>query len=682
MSDKKIGIALILSAMDKASMVVNAFTNNAISKLSRLQKSSSALADKQFRAGQQLVTAGVAAAAPIMATVKAYADLEDAQLSLQSTMMKSNGRVAREFTKINKLAIDLGNALPGTTEDFYRMFETMIRNGARYNDIINGTGKAAAYLAVQLKLPYSEAGEMVQRLQTATGTANRDMMRFMDTLARVNQLGPSVQEMQMAFMRSGGELKMLKVQGLQATQEISNVYAMLIKTMGSGERVGTGFAAVLAGLGDSKAMAKFDALQKSMGLNMRFMDRKGDFLGIENMMQQFDKMRSLTTGQKNLLFTALAGGKGADNQIVATLVNEGMVGYKKMQLAQQQQAALNQKVQLQLGGLKNQYDAVKGTMVNAAAAIGEKLRPEINAFLVKVNNFLPKLISFIENHKTLVVWVLKAVIAFSGLALAGGYISLMFAGISRGVSTVATVFKYGGMVLRGFTFVLFALRYSFVFRVLPALRMVGMAIMWLGRVLLANPIILIIAGIAMAVYLIYKYWGPIKEFFINLWANIKSVFVGAWKWLTGLTGAFTNAGINIVKSIWTGMKKVAHMPVDLIKGIAKKIRNFLPFSPAKEGALKDIHRIRLVETIAASIKPNALINAWSRTMGTFRDNIGGGAGLPAMGNSVSSKMVFAPVINLNGGATKEDAKMLTDEMQRQFDRMMKEYQLRTQRVRY
>lgn len=727
MADKKIGIALVLSAMDKASMVVNSFTNNAIAKLGALQRKSSEMADRQFKAGQQMVVAGAAVAAPIAATVQAFANLEDAQLSLQSTMMKSNGKVAREFSKINSLAIDLGNRLPGTTEDFYRMFETMIRNGARYNDILSGTGKAAAYLAVQLKLPYNEAGELAQRLQTATGTANKDMMRFMDTLARVNQLGPSVQEMQMAFQRSAGQLKAMKLQGLETTKELSNVYAILIKTMGSGERVGTGFAAVLAGMGNTKQMEKFNAMQRGMGLNMKFMDAKGDFIGIENMMKQFDKMKGLGTRQKTSLITALVGATGGDAQIISTLVNEGMVGYRKMMEAQRVQADLNKKVGLQLGGLKNQWDAAKGTMVNTAAAIGGTLKPEIDKLLTKVNNFLPKVISFVERHKTLVVWVLKAAVAFSALALAGGYIALTFAGISRGVSTVAAIFKWGGTIIKGFNFVLFALRYSFVFRIIPAMKLVGTAFMAMGRMMMANPIGLVITAIAIAALLIYKYWEPIKKFFNALWTGIKNVFRATWEWikkmffnytphgliikhwdkikayfsglwgdvkkvfmsmvgwLLGLGPRFVQAGKNIVKSIWQGIKNMAHLPVDAIQGIAKKMRAFLPFSPAKEGPLKDIHRVKLVETIAMSLKPGALIQAWNKTLTSFNASVNSsrpqvnGSGGGAMGGGVFN---FNVTVNLHGGATAADGKLLTDRMRKEFDAWYRDTVLNKQRVSF
>src|SRR5690606_11139220 len=54
------------------------------------------------------------------------------------------------------------------------------------------------------------------------------------------------------------------------------------------------------------------------------------------------------------------------------------------------------------------------------------------------------------------------------------------------------------------------------------LKMVGSALLWLSRLLLANPIGLAITAIALGAYLIYKHWEPIKAWFKGLWGEEKS----------------------------------------------------------------------------------------------------------------------------------------------------------------
>ncbi len=44
--------------------------------------------------------------------------------------------------------------------------------------------------------------------------------------------------------------------------------------------------------------------------------------------------------------------------------------------------------------------------------------------------------------------------------------------------------------------------------------------------LLANPILLALTGIALTAYLIYQHWEPVKAFFSRLWDAVTQVFSG------------------------------------------------------------------------------------------------------------------------------------------------------------
>ncbi len=74
------------------------------------------------------------------------------------------------------------------------------------------------------------------------------------------------------------------------------------------------------------------------------------------------------------------------------------------------------------------------------------------------------------------------------------------------------------------------------------------------------------------------------------------------------------AGKKIITTFTEGIKSVASKPVEAMKSIVQKIRNFLPFSPAKEGPLRDIHRIKLIETIAEGIKPEPILDRIKQTV--------------------------------------------------------------------
>lgn len=79
------------------------------------------------------------------------------------------------------------------------------------------------------------------------------------------------------------------------------------------------------------------------------------------------------------------------------------------------------------------------------------------------------------------------------------------------------------------------------------LKLVGTAITWVGRALMANPIGIVVGAIAGAAYLLYEYWGPVKEWFGSLWGGIKSIFSTA---LEGIKTVFSYSPLGLVVKAW------------------------------------------------------------------------------------------------------------------------------------
>lgn len=98
----------------------------------------------------------------------------------------------------------------------------------------------------------------------------------------------------------------------------------------------------------------------------------------------------------------------------------------------------------------------------------------------------------------------------------------------------------------------------------------GRIFLFVGRMMLANPIIAIITGIAVAAYLIYKNWGPIKEWFAGVWATISIGASLAWSSITSIfapIGQWFGARINEAKTAFSGG----------IQGMSTLILNWSPF---------------------------------------------------------------------------------------------------------
>ncbi|EAT8050022.1 phage tail tape measure protein [Salmonella enterica] len=110
---------------------------------------------------------------------------------------------------------------------------------------------------------------------------------------------------------------------------------------------------------------------------------------------------------------------------------------------------------------------------------------------------------------------------------------------------------------------------------LRGLMAAGRAVLFIGRALLMNPIGLLITGIAVAAYLIYRYWGPIKGFFTRLWTGIENIGTQIW---SSITGFFTDRWQEIQTAFDGGLL-----------GIGELILNWSPlglFTKAFSGVMK------------------------------------------------------------------------------------------------
>ncbi|WP_339283163.1 tape measure protein [Oceanobacillus sp. FSL K6-3682] len=82
--------------------------------------------------------------------------------------------------------------------------------------------------------------------------------------------------------------------------------------------------------------------------------------------------------------------------------------------------------------------------------------------------------------------------------------------------------------------------------------------------------------------------GIVRNAFSSVTSAVTTGIGNAYRAVVGKISDFFNAGRNIVTSIANGIKGAISKVTGAISGVVQKIRDFLPFSPAKEGPLKDI----------------------------------------------------------------------------------------------
>lgn len=391
-----------------------------------LGKKATEVGGKLESAGMRITALGAAGAAGVGTTVKAFAEQEASGALLKSTMTTAEG-LSANFERVHALAIKLGNTLPGNTRDFDVMINKLLQLGVTEEAVLGGVGAAAANLAVVMKLPYEEAAVMAAKLKEATGTSEKDMLKFMDTIQRVAHQGVEPTEMMYAFARSAGGLKQFGIQGEENSRKVAGLYAQLIKLGASGETVGTGFNSALNafakfefGLLGEKKSAQIDAELQRLGISLDFFDDKTkEFKGIDNFIAQLDKLKKVDQESMQKILGGILGG-GQDQQFMIALAKGGTEGAKKMQDLMSAQGDINTRVGQQLDTLASKWEAATGTFENFLAALGEKIAPSLKELVDWFGEMSAKAQEFVEKNPELAKWLGLTAAAVSGTAIVAG----------------------------------------------------------------------------------------------------------------------------------------------------------------------------------------------------------------------------------------------------------------------
>jgi TP901 family phage tail tape measure protein len=420
--------------------------------------------------GAQLATQGA-----VGEVIKSFADLEDAKIQLQNTLMKSDGSISPLFKEINDEAMKLGNALPGTTADFYAMASKLKSLGVEEQSIIGGALKSSAYLGVVLKIPYEEAATATAKFKEALGIADDDLLTFIDDIQRLSHMGVQVGEMSFAFSKVGATMKGLGMMGLKAARDVEPLIGLLIKSGFSGETVGTNLGNMIESAVNFKGSKELN----KQGIDLTFNDTSGKFLGIQNMIKELEKLKDIESDASRLNVLESLFGKGEAASMANVLIQKGTSGVDEFNKKLKEQADLNMRVGNTTKSLRNTWEALTGTFSNLLAFLGEGIAPELKS----VTNFLGDTTAALADLTQEYPMVTK----FLGGALVG------FVALTGGLGTAA-------------------IAVSMFTTVLTVLGIASFATFgW------------IVAGVALvagAATLLVAYWEPISSWFSSMWTGL------------------------------------------------------------------------------------------------------------------------------------------------------------------
>ncbi|NMX63146.1 phage tail tape measure protein [Pseudomonas sp. WS 5079] len=526
---------------------------------------------------------GYAASRPIMAAVRAFAPNEDSATQLKVSMMGDTGKVSEDFQKITEQATKLGDLLPGTTADFQNMMTMLRRQGLSSKNILGGTGEAAAYLGVLLKMEATQAAEFAAKMQDATRTTEKDMMSLMDTIQRGFYAGVDPTNMLAGFSSISPVMDIINKSGLEATKSLAPLLIMMDQASIEGSKAGNAFRKIFQA---SLKKSNVDSINKMLAdkgqkISFSFTNEEGNFSGVENLYAQIDKIKDLNQVDRTAVIGKLFGDDAETITTLNVMMNKGLAGYQQVQQQLQTQADLRTRVNEQLGTLTNVMEAAEGSFTNALAEFGAAVAPDLKDLIKTLGDIANSVGTWARENPKLAGGLVKvvglvAVLAFSfgGLALTmasllGPFAMLrygmtMFGIQGGGVSKMVkglfpTLTGLARNVFPMFTQGIRLLATTMGGALLTALRTVGIALWGLA----ANPIVLVIAAVVAALaagaYLIYTNWDAVKNYFANAWTEIKAGFSGG---IGGIINTLANfSPIGLIYQAFAGV--LSYLGVDL-----------------------------------------------------------------------------------------------------------------------
>jgi phage-related protein len=207
MAKKQFEVALVLTAADKASRIINELTRNAQMRIQGMSK----MGDQAFGVGRTAGATGLALAGALALPLKAAADMESMNVSLRTSFQGNEKAATDAFNKINKFAaatpygleevmtgfIKLKNmGLDPSTEALTAYGNTASAMGKSLNDMVEAVADAATGEFERLKefgIKASSEGDkvsfMFQGVKTTVGKNSQEIEQYLKYIGNVKFAG-------------------------------------------------------------------------------------------------------------------------------------------------------------------------------------------------------------------------------------------------------------------------------------------------------------------------------------------------------------------------------------------------------------------------------------------------------------------------------------------------------------
>ena len=563
---------------------------------------------------------GVVSAGALIAAkpVSIAVDFEQSMLNIKSFV---NGISEQEFNALSKEARRLGAETSFSAREAAEGMKELAIKGLNTQQII---------AAMPGLLDMAKAG--VVDLAKASDIAGEALGQFGLDASQTSRVADILT---MAFTTSNTTLESLgytmKYAGrvgreIGLSLEDTAAMAGLLGNIGiKGEQAGT----VLRSIYGRLAAPVGPAQKQLEALGVTVKDSTGNLRPLIELLAEMDsKTANMGNADRLAAFKTIFGEEGMTG--ASELISKGGVGEiaKYVDIIKNSSGKASQVAAIQMSGLKGSLDELSSSIEGIAISFGTLMIPAIKTAAQVLTTLTGGINNLLENHKGLVE-ILKIGTGIV-LGFVAGYKSLAF--VVGAYKTAVSILTIAQLALNG--------------------------------AMLANPVGLIIGGIAaagVAVYGVVKNWDKIKEYFANLWEGIKQTFFDALEAI--------KPAINFVGNAAGKLMAVTRV----VSESATWVGNKLGLTEEKaDFSANNLTRPAFQLEVAKNNKPvSEHITQKGGAIDKYNKNVVNNA-----------PVNYSPNITIQGNANKQDILEAEKMSQREFEKMYKQQRYNDARLSY
>ncbi|MFL1515308.1 phage tail tape measure protein [Pseudomonas prosekii] len=498
--------------------------------------------------GQAMETAatGAVLGAPVVKSMQTAINFQDQTRDIAITGGFDAATEARLSTAMRAAAL----AWNQTQDDVAKGTAVLIAGGITNLQALAAYAPLMAKTATATRASMDDLGAVAIALSDNLGIGAAELERSMNMLAFAGKSGQfELADMAKWLPQLAPQFAALGITGERAVAEIGASLQIARRGAGTNDEAANNFRNFLAKIMSPETVRTFKKAGIDLKTSMQNMVRAGlspaeamikiltKHLGITApaAAAEYGKALRITDQQQRQIALARLdesyklGALFADQQVLA-FIRPALANQHDLADIQQGSTAAADKGVLdgdwvhRMGSAKEQLKELRINLADIGISIGNALLPAI----VEVSRAVVPLMRSFSTWANENPNLIKGVVGVVGALVLG---KMAFVGLAYGANlmlSAALSALFLGKVLMG--------------TLLLGLKLVGYTVIWLGRALLLNPLGLLITVIAGAAYLIYRYWEPIKAFFVGLWQEVEVGFSNGLAGIVGVLADFSPLG--------------------------------------------------------------------------------------------------------------------------------------------